>query len=168
MTTPSFDITPFLDQDEGQHFERKSLFEGPERTKSRDRRDVRDDVAENVAAFANAEGGVLILGIENDDLTVTGHKLPKRAVDAILAVPCNRLIPPQPEGFVVTVGDHELIVFDVPMEDVPVRVDGDGFPAPHWRSDGSSQRKPNQRAQVQRDGRQLGKQAVVGYSSRLG
>ena len=28
----------------------------------------------------------------------------------------------------VTVGDHELIVFDVPMEDVPVRVDGDGFP----------------------------------------
>ena len=128
MTTPSFDITPFLERDEGQHFERKSLFEGPERTKSRNRRAVRDDVAENVAAFANAEGGILILGIEDDDLTVTGHKLPKRAVDDILATPRNRLIPPQPEGFVVTVGDRELIVFDVPMEDVPVRVDGDGFP----------------------------------------
>ena len=129
MTTPIFDITPFLDQDEGQHFERKSLFEGPEGAKkSRTRRDIRDDVAENVAAFANAEGGILILGIEDEDLTVTGHKLPKRAVDDILATPRNRLIPQQPEGFVVTVGDHELIVFDVPMEDVPVRVDGDGFP----------------------------------------
>ena len=129
MTTPSFDITPFLDQDEGQHFERKSLFEGPEGAKkSRPRRDIRDDVAENVAAFANAEGGILILGIEDEDLTVTGHNLPKRAVDDILATPRNRLIPQQPEGFVVTVGDHELIVFDVPMEDVPVQVDGDGFP----------------------------------------
>ena len=128
MTTPSFDITPFLERDEGQYFERKSLFEGPERLKSRNRRAVRDDVAENVAAFANAEGGVLTLGVEDDDLTVTGHKLPKRAVDDILAVPRNRLIPPQPEGFVVTVGGHELIIFDVPMEDVPVQVDGDGFP----------------------------------------
>ena len=129
MTTPRFDITPFLNQDEGQHFERKSLLEGPDGAKkSRNRRAVRDDVAENVAAFANAEGGILILGIEDDDLTITGHKLPKRAVDAILATPRNRLIPPQPEGFVVTVGDHELIVFDVPMEDVPVKVDGDGFP----------------------------------------
>ncbi len=128
MTTPRFDITPFLGQDEGQHFERKSLFEGPERTKSRPRRAIRDDVAKNVAAFANAEGGILVLGIEDEDLTITGHKLPKRAVDDILATPHNRLIPPQPKGFVVTVGDHELIVFDVPMEDVPVRVDGDGFP----------------------------------------
>ena len=118
-----------LDQDEGQHFERKSLFEGPEGAKkSRSRPAIRDDVAENVAAFANAEGGILILGIEDDDLSVTGHKLPKRAVDDILATPRNRLIPPQPEGFVVTVGDHELIVFDVPMADVPVQVEGKGFP----------------------------------------
>ena len=29
MSPPPFDITPFLDQDEGQHFDRKSLFEGP-------------------------------------------------------------------------------------------------------------------------------------------
>ena len=71
MTTPRFDITPFLEQDEGQHFERKSLFEGPERTKSRPRRAIRDDVAENVAAFANAEGGVLVLGIEDEDLNVS-------------------------------------------------------------------------------------------------
>ena len=129
MTTPRFDITPLLDQDEGQHYERKSLYEGPEGSKkSRDRRKVRDEVAENVAAFANAEGGVLVLGIEDDDLRIIGHKLPKRALNAVLATPCNRLIPPQPAGFVITVGDHELIVFDIPAEDTPVRVDGDGFP----------------------------------------
>ena len=125
----NFDITPFLDQDEGQHFERKSLFQGPQGAKkARSRRAIRDEVAENVAAFANAEGGVLVLGIEDDDLTITGHRLPRDAVDAILDVPCNRLIPPQPKGFTVTVCGHALIVFDVPMEDVPVRVDGNGFP----------------------------------------
>ena len=125
----NFDITPFLDQDEGQHFERKSLFEGlPGAKKARDRRLVRDEVAENVAAFANAEGGVLVLGIEDDDLSITGHNLPRGAVDAILSVPRNRLIPPQPEGFTVDAHGQQLIVFDVPMEDVPVQVDGDGFP----------------------------------------
>ena len=129
MTTPSFDITPFLEQDEGQHFERKSLFEGPEGAKkSRARRAIRDDVAENVAAFANAEGGILVLGIEDEDLSITGHNLPSDAVNAILGTPRNRLIPPQPSGFVVVVDGHELLVFDVPMEDVPVQVDGDGFP----------------------------------------
>ena len=128
MTAPRLDIAPFLNQDEGQHFERKSLFKGPEEAKRpRNRRCVRDDVAENVAAFANAEGGILILGIE-DDLTITGHKLPPTALNAVLATPRNRLNPPQPEGFVVPFGDHELIVFDVPMEDVPVQVVGDGFP----------------------------------------
>jgi ATP-dependent DNA helicase RecG len=75
MNNPQFDITPFLGQDEGQHFDRKSLFDGPEGAKrARDRRAVRDQVAEYVAAFANAEGGVLVLGIE-DDRTLTGHKL---------------------------------------------------------------------------------------------
>ncbi len=64
MVSPRFDPTPFLGLDEGQHFDRKSLLEGPEGQKrARDRRAVRDQVAEYVAAFANAEGGVLMLGI---------------------------------------------------------------------------------------------------------
>ncbi|MDE2731594.1 MAG: hypothetical protein OXU68_14390 [Bacteroidota bacterium] len=28
MTSSAFDVTPFLDQQEGQHYERKSLFHG--------------------------------------------------------------------------------------------------------------------------------------------
>ena len=126
--TPQFDISPFLDQDEGQHFDRKSLFKGPENAKqARDRRNVRDQVAEYVAAFANAEGGVLILGIE-DDRSITGHQLPSTALQTLLKTPRVRLDPPQPDGFVVAIEGHELIVFDVPAADVPVQVVGDGFP----------------------------------------
>jgi ATP-dependent DNA helicase RecG len=128
MTAPRFDLTPFLRQDEGQHYDRKSLWGGPDGEKRpRDRRAVRDCVAEYVAAFANAEGGVLVLGIE-DDGTLTGHAYPEDAVRAILQTPHARLKPPQPEGFVLEHGGHALLVFDVPASDVPVQVDGDGFP----------------------------------------
>ena len=128
MTSPQFDITPFLGQDEGQHFDRKSLFEGPEGAKrSRDRRAVRDQVAEYVAGFANAEGGVLVLGIE-DDGSLTGHNLPDDAVENLLTVPRARVQPPLPEGFVVSVQGKQLLVFDVPAADAPVQVTGDGFP----------------------------------------
>jgi ATP-dependent DNA helicase RecG len=128
MSLPAFDITPFLHQDEGQHFDRKSLFEGPEGAKrARDRRKVRDQVAEYVAGFANAEGGVLVLGIE-DDHTVTGHALPADSLASLLVTPRARLLPPQPEGFVVEAQGKALIVFDVPAADMPVQVVGNGFP----------------------------------------
>ena len=128
MIQPQFDITPFLRQDEGQHFDRKSLFEGPEGAKrSRGRREVRDQVARYVAAFANAEGGVLVLGIE-DDGTVTGHNLPHDALAALLSVPEHRLTPACPAGFIIRIDGKDLLVFDVPASDVPVQVTGDGFP----------------------------------------
>ena len=128
MSDLRFDITPFLDQDEGQHFDRKSLYEGAEGAKRpRNRRAVRDQVAEYIAAFANAEGGVLILGIE-DDRTVTGHQLPQDALNSILKTPSTRLQPAQPDGFILQVEGREVIVFDVPASDVPVQVIGDGFP----------------------------------------
>lgn len=80
---------------------------------------MRDQVAEYVAAFANAEGGVLILGIE-DGGVVTGHRYPATAVTAILETPRARLRPPQPAGFIVEHDGAELLVFDVPASDVPV------------------------------------------------
>ena len=128
MNESAFDVTPFLHQDEGQHFERKSLFEGPEGDKrARDRREVRDQVARAVAGFANAEGGVLVLGIE-DDHSVTGHHLSATALKTLLKTPCSRLVPPQPAGFTVHLEAKELIVFDVQAADLPVQVVGDGFP----------------------------------------
>ena len=128
MKYPIFDITPFLNQDEGQHFDRKSLFEGPEGAKrSRSRREVRDQVAHYVAGFANAEGGILLLGIE-DDHSITGHDLPADALASLLSTPRARLLPPQAEGFLVEVQGKFLIVYDVLASDVPVQVVGDGFP----------------------------------------
>lgn len=128
MVASRFDVSPFIGQDEGQHFDRKSLFEGVvDQKRPRDRRAVRDQVAEYVAAFANAEGGVLILGVE-DGGSVTGHQYPTSAVNAILESPRNRLRPPQLPGFRVEHMGAELLVFDVPASDVPVQVDGDGFP----------------------------------------
>ena len=130
MANPKFDVTPFLDQDqaEGQHFDRKSMFKGPPSAKRmRKRREVREQVAEYVAAFANADGGVLLLGVE-DDGSVTGHQLPSKAVESLLAAPRTRLDPPQPPGFTVSHEGVELIVFDVPAADSPVQMTGNGFP----------------------------------------
>ena len=79
-----------LSGDEGQYFERKSLLEGPPtRRQPRDRKTVRDEIAQYVAAFANADGGTLVLGAE-DDGTVTGHAYPQRAVDEMLLAARDR------------------------------------------------------------------------------
>ena len=128
MGDSRFDIQPFLRQKEGQHFERKSMWHGPAgKKRPRDRQKVREEAAEYVAAFANADGGVLLLGIE-DDGTVTGHDLPAKALASLLSAPANRLDPPQPDGFVVMHEGREVIVFDVPACDVPVQMRGNGFP----------------------------------------
>ncbi|MDX2055459.1 MAG: ATP-binding protein [Polyangiaceae bacterium] len=128
MTALRFDITAFLRMTEGQHFERKSLFKGePDKKKPRDRKDVRDQIAECVAAFANAEGGVAIFGIE-DDASVTGHKYPTDAVDEMLSVPSSRTQPPQANGFRIEHEGKELLVFEVAVADSPVMVTGNGYP----------------------------------------
>ena len=124
----AFDVTAYLNRDEGQHFDRKSLFEGePDAKRQRDRRTVRDQIAEYVAAFANAEGGVLLMGIE-DDGQVTGHAYPRKAVDAMLQTPMQRLDPAQPAGFRIDVDGHEILAFRVPIASTPVHLEGDGYP----------------------------------------
>ena len=126
MTT--FDPTPYLSQPEGQYFDRKSLWEGREGSKrNRDRRTVRDQIAKYIAAFANADGGVLILGLE-DDGSVTGHGYSDKAIQTFLQTSTSRLNPPQPAGVVIDFEGQQLIVFDVPISSVPVQVIGDGFP----------------------------------------
>ena len=70
---------------------------------------------------------MLTLGIE-DDHRVTGHQLPPDALAAVLDVPRVFLHPAQPQGFVLQHDGHSLIVSEVPNCDVPVRVEGDGFP----------------------------------------
>ncbi len=127
-TAANFDIAPFLGLTEGQHFERKSLFEGePGKKKPRDRKSVRDQIVECVAAFANAEGGVAIFGLE-DDGSVTGHRYPAEAVDEMLRAPSSRTQPALADGFRLTHEGKELLVFEVQVADAPVMVTGNGYP----------------------------------------
>lgn len=128
MSSVSFDVGPFIGQEEGQYFGRQSLLvQGGDIPQPRTRREVRYQIAACVAAFANAEGGVLILGLE-DDGTITGHRYTSDAVREMLDVPRARLSPAQPPGFIITHDGHELLVFDVPASEIAVQVDGYGFP----------------------------------------
>jgi ATP-dependent DNA helicase RecG len=111
MTISGTKLRELIAADEGQYHDRKTLFEGPPGSKRpRDRRAVRDQIAEQVAGFANADGGVVIFGVE-DDCTVTGHSYPADVVDQMLAVPQSRLVPPLPNGYRFPLDGVELFVF---------------------------------------------------------
>lgn len=122
------DLSRLLAQGEGQYLELKSLWHGPpDRRGHRERKAVRDEVARYVAAFANASGGTLVLGVE-DDGKPSGHGYPADVVEQILAIPTHRLNPPQTAGRRVTWEGHELLVFDVASAAKAVMVTGNGFP----------------------------------------
>ncbi len=114
--------------EEGQYFDRKSLYEGPPgKKKARVKREVRDQIAEYVAAFANADGGTLLLGVE-DDGSLSGCPHPDDEVEKLLRAPEARLAPPQRAGRVVELDGQKLLVFDVSPAPRAVMVSGDGFP----------------------------------------
>lgn len=114
---------------EGQFIEFKSLWD---RSKGKPRvlkrRQARDTVAEHVAAFANADGGTLILGVE-DDGQVTGHAYPEEAIKDLLAVPERRLRPPvQCRYQRAAIDGKEVLIFQVPIAAEAVMVESNGFP----------------------------------------
>ncbi len=83
-----------LHQHEGQFFERKSCFDRSSgKAKLRPVRDVARDVAETLTAMANADGGVLVLGIE-DDGPVSGADYPEDRLKVLLAAPKTHIRPP--------------------------------------------------------------------------
>ena len=88
-------LREILATEEGQYHDLKSLFAGPPgRKQPRERRAVRGQIAEQVAGFANADGGIVVFGVE-DDGSVTGHGYARDEIELMLAVPRTRLIPPQ-------------------------------------------------------------------------
>ena len=129
MVPDEIELRALLARPEGQYVEFKSLWhQQPGAERPLLRREVRDRIAEYVAAFANADGGRLILGVE-DDGTPSGHGYPEEAVAEFLRVPENRLRPPLAiRSGTVVVDGFSLIVFDVPIAPTSVMVDGDGFP----------------------------------------
>lgn len=99
VSTPTpEDLRRWSMSEEGQFLERKSAWEGPPGKKHpRKAKDIAMDVAETLAAMANADGGELIVGVENDG-TVTGLGLAEDRIPLVLGVPQDRnyLNPPVP------------------------------------------------------------------------
>ena len=72
---------------EGQFFERKSAWLGPpSQRRRRDTKAVAKDIAETLAAMANADGGELVVGLE-DNGDLTGVPGSEGAVDLLLKAP---------------------------------------------------------------------------------
>jgi ATP-dependent DNA helicase RecG len=97
-TATQEDLRQWSLAEEGQFLERKSALEGPPgKKRMRKAKDIARDVAETVAAMANADGGELVIGIE-DDGTITGVDLPEDKIQLVLGVPQDRnyLNPPVP------------------------------------------------------------------------
>jgi len=80
--------------EEGQFFERKSCYDRADAcSKLRRARDVARDVAETLSAMANADGGTLVLGVEDDGM-LTGVNYPPDRLQVILQAPTRLVHPP--------------------------------------------------------------------------
>ena len=130
MNLSEAEVRDYLGRDEGLYLDFKSLWDrSSSEPKLRDRREVRDQIAKYVAAFANAEGGVLILGVDPDEHAPSGHDYPGDAVDEFARVPRTRLESElKVEMQRITIDGHELLIFDVTEHPEAVMVKGDGFP----------------------------------------
>ena len=123
------ELRVLLQREEGQFLEFKSLWDlsGP-KPKILGRRKVRDMIVENVAAFANADAGTLILGAD-DYGSPSGHGYSDEVIAGFFAAPGERLRPiASCRAGRVTLDGHELLVFEVPMAPEAVMVVGNGFP----------------------------------------
>ena len=132
MTPPlltSTELRTILSRGEGQFVEFKSAWDrGSTPRRPIARRALRDKIADVVAAFANADGGLLLVGVD-DDGTATGHGYRDHVVDAFFAVPDRRLTPTvdcRTER--LTLDCHEVLAFEVPIATEAVMIHGNGFP----------------------------------------
>ncbi len=83
-----------IDQGEGQFVELKGTWSyDQDPPLAGAKRRIRDFVAEYVAAFANADCGTLVIGVE-DDGTPTGHGRSGDEIATLLEVPTRRLRSP--------------------------------------------------------------------------
>lgn len=77
------DIHQLIEQLEGQFLERKSCYDRSRgKPHLRPAKDVAKDIAEVLSAFANADGGTLVLGVE-DDGDITGVQYPSDKEDVL-------------------------------------------------------------------------------------
>jgi ATP-dependent DNA helicase RecG len=154
------ELRAVLTREEGQFLEFKSLWDqssGSRRTL--DRRQARDFVAECVAAFANADGGTLLLGVE-DDGTPSGHGYPAEVIGDLLAVPERRLrLPVRCRSQRLVIDTHEILIIQVPISPEAVMVEANGFP---YRAGDRVVREPQEVINARKEAYRR-----VGYEQRI-
>ena len=108
------DIDWVLHQDEGQFFERKSCYDDTTGiVVPRDVRGVAKNVAEAMAAMANADGGTLVLGIE-DDRTITGVPYQGEHLKLLHNAAKTQVTPPlKPRITSATLNGYPMLLFEV-------------------------------------------------------
>ncbi|MDE0356376.1 MAG: putative DNA binding domain-containing protein [Gammaproteobacteria bacterium] len=132
MTAPFLsdsELRTILSRGEGQFVEFKSAWDlGSKPAKPLWRRALRDKIADVVAAFANADGGLLLVGVD-DDGAVSGHGYSEQDVSAFFEVPRRRLTPtPDCRTARFNLDGHEILAFQVPIAPEAVMIGGNGFP----------------------------------------
>lgn len=122
-------LRALIDLGEGQFLELKGMWSYDRRSpQPLGKNAVRALVAEYVAAFANADGGTLVLGVE-DDGTVTGHGRSPEELEHVIAVSERRLRSPfSCDHQLLELDGEEVLVIEVGRAPRAVMVDGDGFP----------------------------------------
>ncbi|MBI1851230.1 MAG: putative DNA binding domain-containing protein [Planctomycetes bacterium] len=123
------ELRELLQRGEGQFLVFKSLWDRSQESQRVVKRPhTRDLVAESVAAFANADGGTLFLGVD-DDGTPSGHGYPNEIVEDLLSVSEHRLRPPvRCRSQRMTLDGHEILILQVPIAHDAVMVEANGFP----------------------------------------
>ncbi|MCX6631373.1 MAG: ATP-binding protein [Candidatus Solibacter sp.] len=101
------------------HFrEFKSAFEGPPNNrKPRDPKAVCEDIAKTLVAFANADGGELLIGVE-DGRDVTGLSYKPEVIEMLRRAPNTHVHKdtplPQPHTVLVDYKGERVLYFSVP------------------------------------------------------
>jgi ATP-dependent DNA helicase RecG len=110
-------VTMALRIGESHYREFKSAYEGlPGAKKPRDLKGIKEHIARTLVAFANADGGELLIGIE-DDQTISGLPFSQRQIDVLLAAPETNVMADTPlpnvRRMLVNVGNLSVLYFSV-------------------------------------------------------
>jgi ATP-dependent DNA helicase RecG len=107
-----------LELGESHYREFKSAIEGPPDKKvSRGTKEICDDIASTLVAFANADGGELLVGVE-DSGQVTGTNLSQEKIELLLNAPKNNVHTKTPlpnyKSKVIDYENKTIIYFSIP------------------------------------------------------
>ncbi len=108
------DISWVKHRTEGQFFEMKSCFDRSGGTMKRHKAtEVAIDIAETLSAMANADGGTLVLGIEDDGIP-TGYDYSEDRLVLLFNATRNLIKPPlNPRIIKTTIDNVPVLMFEI-------------------------------------------------------